>query len=203
MTEPPQKQEKRQVVDDRLARAVRYDAVYHIPNGIDPDYDALDVLGTILSSGRASRFYENIVRQKQLATSVYGGPQEMRGPGLFRIQGTVAPGKAVADLEAAVNAEIDRLKTGTIEDWEMEKARNVARSSMVQRLGSSLYRAMLLSQYAVYYNDPGLINTRAERTAKVTAADVQRVAKKYLVPENRTVVITNPAPAAAGQKGGF
>jgi zinc protease len=203
MTEPPQTKEKRQVLDDRLARAVRFDAVYHIPNGVDADYDALDVLGTILSSGRASRFYENIVRQKQLATTLYGGAQEMRGPGLFRVQGTVAPGKAVADLEAAINAEIDRIKAGPIEDWELEKARNVARSQMVGRLGSSLYRAMLLSQYAVYYGDPGLINTRADRTMKVTAADVQRVAKKYLVPENRTVVITNPAPAAAGQKGGL
>ncbi len=203
MTEPPQKQEKRQVLDDRLARAVRFDAVYHIPNGIDADYDALDVLGTILSSGRASRFYENIVRQKQLATSLYGMAQESRGPGLFAIQGLVAPGKAVADLEAAVYAEIERIKTGAIEDWEMEKARNIARSQMVGRLGSSLYRAMLLSQYAVYYGDPGLINTRADRTMKVTAADVQRVAKQYLVPENRTVVITNPAAAAAGQKGGL
>jgi predicted Zn-dependent peptidase len=62
---------------------------------------------------------------------------------------------------------------------------------------------MLLSQYAIFYNDPALINTRADRTMKVTVADVQRVAKKYLVPENRTVVITNPAPAAAGQKGGL
>jgi len=203
MTEPPQTREKRQVLDDRLARAVRIDAVYHIPNGVDPDYDALDVLGTILSSGRASRFYENILRQKQLTTQIYGGPQESRGPGLFRIQALVAPGKQVADVEAAIYAEVERVKTGPIEDWEMEKARNIARSQMVSQLGTSLYRAMLLSQYAVYYNDPGLINTRAERTMKVTAADVQRVARKYLVPENRTVVITNPAPAAAGQKGGL
>jgi zinc protease len=203
MTEPAQTQEKRQVLEDRLARAVRLDAVYHIPNGVDPDYAPLEVLGTILSSGRASRFYENIVRQKQLATSLYGGPQESRGPGLFGIQGTVAPGKSVADLEASVYAEIERIKTGAIEDWEMEKARNIARSQMVGRLGSSLYRAMLLSQYAVYYDDPGLINTRADGIAKVTPADVQRVAKKYLVPENRTVVITNPAAAAAGQKGGL
>ena len=203
MTEPPQAKEKRQVVEDRLARAVRFDAVYHIPNGVDPDYDALSVLATILSNGRASRFNENIVRQKQLATSMFGMAQEMRGPGLFRLQGTVPPGKSVADLEAAAYAEIERLKTGPIEDWEMEKARSVARSQMVSRLGSSLYRAMLLSQYAVYYGDPGLINTRADRAIKVTAADVQRVAKKYLVPENRTVVITNPAPAAGGQKGGL
>jgi predicted Zn-dependent peptidase len=203
MTEPPQKQEKRRVIDDKLARAVRLDAVYHIPNGVDPDFDALSVLGMVLSNGRASRFYESIVRQKQLATSLFGGAVEARGPGLFRVQGLVAPGKQVADLESAVYAEIERVKAGPVEDWEMEKARNIARSQMVSQMSSSLFRAMLLSQYAVYYNNPGLINTRSERISQVTAADVQRVAKKYLVPENRTVVITNPAPAAAGQKGGL
>jgi predicted Zn-dependent peptidase len=58
-----------------------------------------------------------------------------------------------------------------------------------------------MSQYAVYYNDPNLINTRLDRLMAVTAADVQRVAAKYLTPENRTVVITVPKPAAA-TKGG-
>ena len=66
----------------------------------------------------------------------------------------------------------------------------------------------MLSQFAVFYNDPGLINTRYERLSSITAADVQRVAKQYLTPENRTVVITNPKPAtpsasAGGQKGGL
>ena len=80
-----------------------------------------------------------------------------------------------------------------------QKARNVARAQMVGRLGSSLYRAMLLSQYGVYYNDPGLINTRAERTAKVTAADVQRVARTYFTPQNRTVITVMPQTAPPGE----
>ncbi len=69
-------------------------------------------------------------------------------------------------------------------------------------------RALSLSQYAVFYNDPGLINTRYQQLAAVTAADVQRVAKQYLTAENRTVVITNPKPstgpnpAPGGEKGG-
>lgn len=201
MTEPPQTQEKRLVLEDKLAKLVRIDAVYKIPNGIHADYDALQVLGTVLSSGRSSRFYENIVRQKQLAPSIFAGAMEARGPGLFRVQGMVSPGKDVADLEAAAYAEIERIKTGKIEDWEMQKARNIARTQAVSYLSSSLYRAMLLSQYAVYYNDPGLITTRAERLMKVTAADVQRVAVKYLTPENRTVVITKPVEA--GTKGGL
>ncbi len=202
MTEPAQAREKRLVLDDALARLTRLDIAWHTPAGLTPDYDALSVLGTILSSGRSSRFYESIVRQKQLAMNAMGGAMEARGPSMFRVSGTVAPGKAVADLEAAFYEEIEKVKTGTIEDWEIAKARNNARRSFLSSTGSSLFRAMMLSQYAVYYNDPNLINTRFERIGKVTAADVQRVARKYLTPENRTVVITNPKPAAPAQKGG-
>jgi len=202
MTEPPQAKEKRLVLDDALARLTRLDIAWHTPAGLTPDYDALSVLGTILSSGRSSRFYESIVRQKQLAMNATGGAMEARGPSMFRVSGTVVPGKAVADLEAAFYEEIERVKTGAIEDWEIAKARNNARRSFLSSTGSSLFRAMMLSQYAVYYNDPNLINTRFERIGKVTAADVQRVARKYLTPENRTVVITNPKPAAPAQKGG-
>jgi zinc protease len=203
MTEPVQAKEKRLTVEDPLARATRIDVGYHIPPASSPDYDALTVLGTVLSGGTSSRFYESIVRQKQLALQVFAGPMESRGPGLFRAVGLLSPmpGKTAADLEAAVYEEIEKVKTGKIEDWEMEKARNGARRSYLGGLTSSLQRAVVISQYAVYYNDPNLINTRLERLTSVTAADVQRVAARYLTPDNRTVIITTPKPAAA-PKGG-
>jgi len=160
------------------------------------------VLATVLSSGRSSRFYENIVRQKQLSSGVMASAGETRGPGLFRSGGLVMPGKSIADLEQAIYAEVERVKTGPIENWEIEKARNIARRGFVSTLGSSLSRAIMLSQLAVFYNDPNLINTRWERLSSITAADVQRVAKQYLTPENRTVVITNPKPPAAPTPGG-
>lgn len=203
MTEPAQAKEKRLTIEDPLARATRLDIGYHIPSAASPDYDALTVLSSVLSSGTSSRFTQTIVRQKQLALQAFAGPMESRGPGLFRAIGILspAPGKSAGDLEAAIYEEIDKVKTGRIEDWEIEKARNSARRSYLGGLTSSLQRAVLMSQYAVYYNDPNLINTRLDRLMAVTAADVQRVAVKYLTPENRTVVITVPKPAAA-TKGG-
>jgi predicted Zn-dependent peptidase len=201
--EPPQTEERRKTIDDALAKLPRIDMVYHIPQSLTPDHDALSVLGTVLSSGRSSRFYENIVRQKQLASGVMASAGESRGPGLFRIGGLAMPGKSIADLEAAIHAEVERVKTGPIEPWEIEKARNSARRGFVGTLGSSLSRAIMLSQLAVFYDDPNLINTRYERLSAITAADVQRVAKQYLIPSNRTVVITNPTPATpAGEKKG-
>ena len=196
MTEPPQTAERRTTIEDGLARLPRLDLAYKIPPNGSPDSDALSVLATILSGGRSSRLYESIVRQKQLSSGVSAGAVQSRGPGLFRFTGIPLPGKSVADLEAAIEAEIVRIQTQPIEDWEMQKARNSARSAFIGGLSSSLNRAIQLSEDALAFNDPGRINTRAESIAKVTAADVQRVAKQYLVPTNRTVVITNPKAAA-------
>ncbi len=203
MTEPAQVKEKRLTIEDPLARATRIDIGWHVPSGASPDFDALSVLSSVLSSGTSSRFTQTIVRQKQLALQAYAGPMESRGPGLFRAIAVLspAPGKTAPDLEAAIYEEIDKVKTGRIEDWEIEKARNSARRSYLAGMTSSLQRAVLMSQYAVYYNDPNLINTRLDRLMAVTAADVQRVAAKYLTPENRTVIVTVPRSAAA-TKGG-
>jgi zinc protease len=201
MTEPPQAEERRLSLEDGLARLSRIDMAYKVPDSADPDSEALGVLATILSSGRSSRFYQSIVRQKQLSTGVSVFSEESRGPGLFRVSGTVLPGKTLADLEAAIDAEIERVKTEPLADWEIEKARTGARRSFVNTLGSSLGKAIQLSQDALFYDQPDRINTREERMAKVTAAEVQRVARKYLVKTGRTVVLT--VPKAAAPKGGF
>ena len=197
MTEPQQAEERRATLEDPLARLTRVDMAYKVPPSSSPDDDALTVMATILSGGRSGRFYEAIVREKQLATNVSAGSSESRGPGLFNVVGMMQPGKSAADLEAAIDTEIEKLKTGPIADWEIEKARTGARSGFVNSVGSSLQRAVLLSQYAMFYDKPDLINTRAESIAKVTAADVQRVARRYLVKTGRTVVTTGPKAAPA------
>jgi len=185
LTEPRQTAERRQALDDALARLTRLDIVYKVPPSLAPDDDAVSVLSTVLATGRSSRLFESVVRQRQLAPQINAGKGESRGTGLLRIVAPLSPGQNVAALEAAIDAEI-------------EKARSAARRNLVASLDSSLQRAILLSQYAMFYDNPGLINTRADRIAAVTAADVQRVARQYLVADNRTIVITNPKPAAAG-----
>ena len=199
MTEPAQTEERRTTLEDGLARLTRLDMVYKIPPSSSADADALQVLGTVLSNGRSSRFYEAIVRQKQLAPTVNAFSGESRGPGLFSVVAMLTPGRNVADLEGAIDAEIERVKAGAIEPWEMEKARNNARSQLVSNLGSALGRAITLGQDALFYDNPGRVNTTASRIAKVTADDVQRVARQYLVKSGRTVVIT--VPKAAPTKG--
>jgi len=197
MTEPAQTEERRTTLEDGLARLTRLDIVYKIPPSSSPDADALQVLSSVLSSGRSSRFYEAIVRQKQLSPTVNAFSGESRGPGLFTVIAMMTPGRNVAELEAAIDAEIERVKSGPIEAWEMDKARNNARSQLVNNLGSALGRAITLGQDALFYDNPGRVNTTASRIAKVTADDVQRVAREYLVKTGRTVVITVPKATPA------
>ena len=202
ISEPTQKEERRLTLDDPLARLPRIDMAYKIPPSSSPDDDALSVMSTILSGGRSSRFFETIVRQKQLATQIGGGSGESPGPRLLTISALPAPGKAPAEVEAAIDAEIERLKSTPIADWEMAKAHIAERRSFVSGLAGSLDRAIVLSQNALFYNDPGRINTIADRAAKVTAADVQRVARQYLVKTGRTVVVTLPKAPAPPVPGG-
>ncbi len=201
MSEPAQKEERRLTLEDGLARLPRIDMAYKIPPSSGPDDDAIGVMATILSGGRSARFYESIVRQKQLSTGVSAFSGDSRGPGLFRVSGTPLPGKTLADLETAIDAEIERLKADPIADWEIEKARTSARRAFVNSIASSLNIAVRLSEDALFYDQPNRINTHEERIAKVTAADVQRVARQYLVKASRTVVLTVPKPAAP--KGGL
>jgi zinc protease len=196
-TEPPQKTERRVTIEDPLARLTLIDAGYHIPGGLNPDMDALSALASVLGAGRSSRLYDNLVRQQQSAVQVYASATQSKGPGLFYLEAIAAPGRAIPEVEAAMYAEVEKIKTGPIQEWELDKARNAARRNLVSSLRNSLQRAILLARYSVFYNDPGVVNTRYERIASVKIEDVQRVARQYLVPSNRTVVITIPKAGAA------
>jgi zinc protease len=202
MTEPAQTEERRQTIDDPLARLPRLDISFHTPPSASPDDEALGVLANVLAGGRSSRMYESIVHQKQLTSGVGCFNTSPRGPGLFRVSATALPGKAIPEIEAAIYAELEKVKTDAIAPWEMEKARNSVKRGVVGGMTSSLNRAVQLTEDALFYNDPNRINTEVERVNKVTTADVQRVAAKYLTQANRSVVITNPKAASGSTNGG-
>ena len=83
------------------------------------------------------------------------------------LEGMAGPGKDPAAVEKAIYAEVEKVQNGPIQEWELDKARNAARRSLVGSLGSSLQRAILLARYTVFYNDPAIINTRYERIASL------------------------------------
>jgi len=205
MTEPQQKAERRATVEDVLARAPRVDLAFKAVPGNTADFYALQVLSAVLQGGQSSRLYQKLVKEKEMVTNVGGFMDEKRGVGAFYTNATLRPGVKTEDIEAAIYEEIERLKKDPIADWELQKAKNTTRRNIINSLQSSLSRAITIGQYTVYYNDPNLINTRLDKVSAVTKEDVQRVANKYLVDTNRTVVITmpkakaRPATGASGQ----
>jgi len=198
LTEPEQKAERRATVEDALARAPQLSLGFKAAVGNTPDFYALQTLSAALASGQSSRLYQTLVKEKELAGSVFGFVDERRGPGALYITATLRPGKKVEEVEAAIYAEIERLGKEPAASAELEKAKNAISLGFINNLQRSLLRAIIIGQYAVSFDDPNLINTWLDKIAAVTAEDVQRVASKYLRPANRTVVITLPKGAMVG-----
>jgi zinc protease len=196
MTEPQQKAERRTSIDDQLARAARVDIAYKAVPGNTADFYALQVLAAALQGGQSSRLYQKLVREKEMVTGVGGFMDEKRGVGAFYTNATLRSNAKTEDVEAVIYEEIERLKKEPIAEWELQKAKNTTRRNFINNLQSSLARAVIIGQYTVYYNEPNLINERLDKVAAVTKEDVQRVANKYLIDTNRTVVITMPAAKA-------
>jgi predicted Zn-dependent peptidase len=196
LTEPRQTAQRRKVIEDPLVRLPRLDIVYKVPPRLAPDDEAVIALSTVLGGGRSSRLYQRLVREEQLASSVFVARDNVMGTGMFRVIVTPAPGKGVEAAERAVYEEIEKLKAGPIADWEVEKARNSAKRAFVGEMVSSVQRAMQLASYATAFGDPGLINQRLGRFDELTPADLQRAAVTYLTSENRSVLTTVPASAA-------
>jgi zinc protease len=198
MTEPKQTAEKRKTVEDPLAQIPRIDMAWKIPQGNTPDWYALYVLGEILSTGQSSRFYQTLVREKQVAVQEGAGPFERRGPSLFIVDLLVVPGKDLKEVEKLVYDELDRVKNQLVTDSELQKIKMEVKRGKVEQLEGTLYRAEALGENAIFYNDPNVINTGNDKLLSVTKEQIQKVARTYLTDTNRTVLITVPKPRPGG-----
>jgi zinc protease len=197
LTEPEQKAERRKIIEDIFAPTASIDIVYKIPPGNDSDWYALSVLGQVLSDGASSRLHQKLVKEKEIAQSVSAGPDERRGPSLFWVSMAARPGSDLAEMEKLLYEEIERLRHEPIADWELDKVRMQLKREQARQLYSTRRRANSLGHYAVYFNDPNLINTVWQKYQNVEKADLQRVAKTYFNESNRTVVITIPKAKAS------
>ena len=167
---------------------------YHVPNLRDPDSYVLEVIATILSGGKSSRFYQSLVREKRLVLSADAGhPLLSRDPNLFFISADPLPGKEVAEVEKALDQEMERLQKEPVGQKELEKAKNQLEAAFIYGQDSLFYQAILLAQHEISLNWRAMDNYLPS-IRKVSAEDIQRVAKKYLVPDNRTVGILIPLP---------
>ncbi len=160
---------------------------YHVPALRHPDMYALEVLSSLLSDGRTSRFYKSLVREQQLAVSANAFIVDGRDPGLFVLDGSPRHPHGATEVEQALYAEVARLADGPIQERELQKVKNNMAADFIRGLGTNTGMAHALGYYAVVA-DWRYLATYVEKINAVAAADVQRVARQYLTPANRTVV---------------
>jgi zinc protease len=167
---------------------------YHVPNLRDPDSYVLEVIATILSGGKSSRFYQSLLREKRLVLSADADHSLLsRDPSLFYISADLLPGKELVEVEKALDQEIERLQKEPVGEKELEKAKNQLEAAFIYGQDSLYYQAMLLAQHEISL-DWRAIDNYLPSIRKVSAEDIQRAAKKYLVPDNRTIGILVPQP---------
>jgi zinc protease len=191
LEEPPQKGERR-VALKKEAELPLLAMYYHVPNLQSPDAFALDLLSTILASGRSSRLYQDLVYRKQIATGVDADYDGLAiGPTTFSFTAQVMPEKQTAEVEQAIDALIEQIKSEPVTDRELQKAKNQVEAAFVFGQDSIFGQAMRLARFESVARWQ-LIDGYLPGIRAVTAADVLRVAKKYLDPDQRTVAMLIP-----------
>jgi zinc protease len=196
--ELPQSSERRRVVHDAQAPLPAVVLAFHIPSEKDPDFFALDVASNLLSAGESSRLYQSLVYAKQIAVAAGGETVALEDPGLFYFYAILQNGQTAEAGEAALTAEADRLRNELVGEAELTKAKNQFISHLVFDRATLEERGSAIAHAAVILGDWTWVNREMAQYAKVTAADVQRVARKYFVPTNRTVVHMLPPAATPG-----
>jgi zinc protease len=193
LADEPHYGERREIIYDPLARLPEIDIAYHIPPGNTPENYAAQQLAVILGQGESSRMYQHLVKDKQLASKADVVGDTRIGTSQLYISATPRPGVKVEDLEKGIDDEIAALVKDGITPAELDKAKVQLLRQFIERRRSALFTAILIGNYTVYFNDPNLINTIVDKENTVTVEEANAVAKKYLVRDQRTVVITYPA----------
>jgi predicted Zn-dependent peptidase len=165
---------------------------YRMPAQGTDDYYAIQMLTTLLSGGQSARFQKTIVDEKGIALAVQAIPLGLEDGGLFINFAIPNQGTTIEALEAEVDALVEQTKTELVPEREFQKVKNQIENNFISGYGSVESIAESLANYHVYFGDAGLINTEINRYLKVTREDLQKVARKYFVPENKVVLTYRP-----------
>lgn len=188
VVEPERTEEKRYV---KTAPNVPFPAVaitYLAPTSKDPDAVVLDVAETILSGGESSRLYQELVYKQQIAQEASFSADVRADRGLLNFVGIAAEGKTPEAIEKSLLAELKKIQDSPVTAKELEKAKNQLIMRKLQNLETNDGKAIAVEQAVAYDGDPKAVNTDIQKLQAVTAADIQRVMKKYFKDNNRVVI---------------
>jgi zinc protease len=146
----------------------------------DKDDAALDILASVLASGKNSRLYKRLVFDMQVAQQVFASQQSSKLAGRFEIDITPKPGQSLVAIDKVLQEELNKVMNEPITERELKRAQNSYRANFLNRLSGVLGKSEVLNNYNYMAGNPDYVQQDAARYQNVTLADVQRVAKKYL-----------------------
>ena len=204
-------QEKRIQQTDALAQVPAIAAAWKMPDRGSKDQAAMAVLGDVLAGGDASRFYQGIVKGRELALNVeslYGltSPWEYDGPTLFTVFALYKPNTNADAVLAAMDEEIAKVAKNGVTDTELQRVKTKMLADWYNGLEAFISRADTVAKLQTLWGDANVVNKIPGWIEGVTSADIQRAARTYLVRSNRTVIdrvptaMAKPAAPAAGAK---
>jgi zinc protease len=182
---------------------------YLAPPVSSADADALRVAESILSNGESSRLYQSLVYTQQVAVEAFGSANLRQDAGYFVLGAILSGDKKPADAERALLAELKRMQDAPVTKAELDKAVNQLVASALRERETNSGKAFAIGNAVIMLGDARRVNTDVERLQAVTAADVQRVMKKYFTDTNRLVITytaeqakPEASPASGAQKEG-
>jgi zinc protease len=204
-TKEPEQLGERRVVVKKPAQSPIQMIAFHVPEATHPDSQVLNVISTLLSQGQSSRLYKRMVENEQLALSVNGRKGDTFDPTIMTF--TIQPRRGVdlARTEKVLYEELAQLQTAEVPSQELQKAKNQILAGHYRQMKTIAGRANMIGHYEVYYGDYSKMFSIDKEVDKVTAADIQRVAKAYFNEKNRTVATLIPEEGAlqrGGRRGG-
>jgi zinc protease len=186
IVEPVQTGERRITVQKEVATPYLMIG-YHTPETKHQDYYALNILSSILSSGKSSRLYASLVDEKQLATQVFTDYGDSFDPNLFNVYAVANKNVNEADLENAIYTEIEKIKKEGISETELQKVKNQKLMEFYDQVETINGKSNNIGTYETFFGDYKKMFDAPANFNKTTVADVQNVAKKYFTKSNRTV----------------
>jgi len=207
LTEPPQTKEKRVSQTDKLANLPALATGYHLPPQNSPDFPAMALLVQILQSGESSRWYQRLVKEKELTLDLSGGLNyfgnefDYTGPMIMTTRTTYKPGHTADEVLREMDAVLADITAKGVTEKEVADAKVQYRSNFYSQLESSFGKMHLLSALALFRDNPQQINSLLTPFENVTAAQIKTAAAKYLVATNRTVIDRVPEAKAQPKTG--
>lgn len=197
--EPPQDGERRTIVR-RVAELPALLIGWHGAKGTDPDAPALDVMAQLLGGGESSRLHKDLIRDQEVATQVQIDAGAGIDADLISVYAQARPGKTAAQVESRLDAVLTKFAAAPVSDDELRKAKRQLRADLVKGLKTVSGKASKLGYAEVVLGSYTALMGMEAQWEAVTAADVQRVAQRYLVPSQRTVVTLQPLPREGAAK---